>query len=258
MTNNNKKPLILVVNDDGIESKGIKMLSNAMREIGEVYVVAPDSNRSGASHAITLDKEIYINNLNNGLNEYTCSGTPVDCVKLAINKILPRLPDLCVSGINHGANHSINILYSGTAHAAIEASIKGVPSIAFSHLSYSQSADLDQFKNVILNLSMNIIKNKLPIGVTLNVNIPDLPINKINGIRVSQQGDGKWVEDYKLKSSSKLLSYYWITGHFEDKKHEEGCDLWDAKNNYISIVPISTNFTNNSSINILKYLQYDF
>ena len=257
MTKNNK-PLILVVNDDGIHSKGIKVLSDAMREIGDVYVVAPDSNRSGASHAITLDKEIYINNLNNGLNEYTCSGTPVDCVKLAINKILPRLPDLCVSGINHGANHSINILYSGTAHAAIEGSIKGVPSIAFSHLSYSQSVDMSQFKSVILNLSLNVLKNKLPNGVTLNVNFPDLPIARIKGIRVSKQGDGNWIEDYKLKSSNDLVSYYWITGHFEDQKHQEDSDLWAAQNSFISIVPIVPHFTDLSAINSLKYLQYDF
>ena len=254
----NIKPLILVVNDDGIDSMGIRTLIDSMKEVGEVYVVAPDSNRSGASHAITLDKEIYIKKIDKKINEFSCSGTPVDCVKMAINKILPRLPDLCVSGVNHGANHSINILYSGTAHAAIEGTIKGVPSIAFSHVSYDKSLNMNDFKQFIIKISLHVLKAKLPLGVTLNINFPDLPFRQIKGVRICNQGDGHWVEDYKLKKKNNLVAYYWITGHFEDKVHQKKSDLWAAQNGYISIVPIGLDYTDSGSISLFKFLEDDF
>ena len=185
------KPLILVVNDDGIESVGIRVLISVMRSIGDVYVVAPDSNRSGASHSMTLHKEIVIKNIDKQQYEFTCSGTPVDCVKVAFNKILPRKPDLCVSGINHGSNHSINSLYSGTLHAAMEATIQGVSSIAFSHLSYDQKTDLTEFNSFIKRISELLIANKLPREITLNTNFPDVPYNDIKGVRLCNQGKAR-------------------------------------------------------------------
>ena len=252
------KPLILVVNDDGIDSMGIRTLIDSMNDVGDVYVVAPDSNRSGSSHAITLENEIYIKQIDKKLNEFSCSGTPVDCVKMAVNKILPRLPDLCVSGINHGSNHSINILYSGTAHAAMEGTIKGIPSIAFSHVSYDKSLNMNDFKKFITECALNVLKKTLPSGVTLNINFPNLPFKLIKGVKICKQGNGHWVEDYKLKKKNDLVSYYWITGHFEDQEHHKQSDLWAAQNGYISIVPIGLDCTDGNSIDFFKFLEDDF
>ena len=169
---NKNKPLILVVNDDGIDSQGINFLKKIMYQIGDVYVVAPDSNRSAYSHSMTLNDSISIKQLNINLNEFSCSGTPVDCVKLALNKILPRTPDLCVSGINHGSNQSINGLYSGTLHAAMEANIHGVPAISFSHLSYNHIINFTPFTSFIYNISSKVLVDSAE-GVTLNINFPD-------------------------------------------------------------------------------------
>ena len=252
------KPLILVVNDDGIDSNGIKVLSDTMRDIAEVFVVAPESDRSGVSHAMTLDADIYINNVNEEKNEFVCSGTPVDCVKLAVNKILPKLPDLCVSGINHGSNHSINVLYSGTVHGAIEGTIQGIPSISFSHLSYSDNTDLNPFKEVIKKLSIQVISNKPSKGMTLNVNFPDVPFHQIKGLKICKQGDGYWKEDFKFKKHNAKTSYYSITGEFKTREINPGTDSWALANNFISIVPITIDFTAYDRLNVLKYLAYDF
>ena len=193
-----KKPLILVVNDDGITSSGIKLLTAAMHEIGDVFVVAPNVNRSGASHSMTLHEDIFIQKIDKDFNYFICSGTPVDCVKSAINKILPRKPDLCVSGVNHGSNHSINSLYSGTLHGAMEGTIQGIPSISFSHLNYSENIILSPFKNVIKYISLKVLKQGLPPSITLNVNFPNTDFRKIKGVKLCEQGNGVWTENFKL------------------------------------------------------------
>ena len=190
----NKRPIILVTNDDGYLSQGIQFLIRVMREIGEVFVVAPESNKSGMSHAMTLYNDIYIEPVNDNNHDFICSGTPVDCVKVAVNKILPRLPDLCVSGINHGSNHSINALYSGTLHAALEGALQGVKSISFSHLSYEKNIDFTSFHNFIKTLSLNMLANNISNDVVLNVNLPDTMYSNVKGVRVCNQAKGKWIE----------------------------------------------------------------
>jgi len=252
------KPLILVVNDDGFFSPGINFLSSIMHQIGDVYIVAPDSNRSGVSHAMTLDKDIYVERVDPGLNNYICSGTPVDCVKLAVNKILPRLPDLCVSGVNHGSNHSINALYSGTLHGAMEGTIQGIPSISFSHLSYSLDVDLKPFSEVVHKLVIEIINKGFPSGVTLNINFPNILFNQIKGFKICRQAKGTWTETFKLTKTDLLKKYYNITGSFEHEAKDIETDAWALENNYISIVPVSCDTTAYSWFDQLNYLQYDF
>jgi len=252
------KPLILVVNDDGIDAMGIRFLSKVMEDIGEVYVVAPDSNRSGSSHSMTLHKEICVRNIDEEKTQFTCSGTPVDCVKLAFNKILPQKPDLCVSGINHGSNHSVNGLYSGTLHAAMEATIQGVSSISFSHLSYNDKIDFHPFRKIIKRISEKILCNKLPEGITLNINFPDVSYDQIEGLKVCNQGQGLWEEHFQLTSTSTNQHNYLITGKFKDNKKDICSDSWALANNFISIVPVGLNPTKSNSLDKLKYLENAF
>ena len=180
----NKKPLILVTNDDGVTAPGIRTLVSVMKTIGDVVVVAPDSPQSGMGHAITLDSTLHIEKIyveTNGYDAYSCSGTPADCVKIAINEILDRRPDLVVSGINHGSNSSINVIYSGTMSAAIEAGIEGIPAIGFSLLDYSWNANFEHSKSYIKSIAENVLNEGLTEGIVLNVNIPNLEQNKIKG-----------------------------------------------------------------------------
>ena len=251
------RPLILVVNDDGIESHGIAVLSAIMREIGEVFIVAPHSNRSGASHSMTLNKEIYIQQIDSKKNEFICSGTPVDCVKLAMNKILPRVPDLCVSGINHGSNHSINGLYSGTLHGAMEATIQGVSSLSFSHLSYAEDINFKPFKPIIKKLCMSVLNNPLPKGVTLNINFPDLDVDEIKGLKICKQAQGLWKEEFKHVKTQNLKSYYSISGEFTSNIQDVHTDSWALKHNFISIVPVSIDSTS-LLVHELNHLEYEF
>ena len=176
-----KRPLILVTNDDGITAPGIRMLIEVMNTIGDVVVVAPDSPQSGMGHAITINSTLYCTEItvdDGPQKEYQCSGTPADCVKLAIRELLDRKPDLCVSGINHGSNSSINVIYSGTMSAAIEAGIEGVPAIGFSLLDFRWSADFSPLKPFIKKIVNNALAHKIPSDVVLNVNFPLLPKKK--------------------------------------------------------------------------------
>jgi len=252
------KPLILVVNDDGIAAPGIHVLMNIMQSIGIVYVVAPDSNRSGSSHSMTLNQEIFIDNVKSEKNIFICSGTPVDCVKLALNKILPRKPDLCVSGINHGSNHSINGLYSGTLHAAMEGTIHGIPSISFSHLNYNEELNLIPFAPVIKKICEQCVKNKLPKDITLNINFPNIPYEDIKGLKVCAPGEGMWEENFTSTKTINSKNYYLISGQFKYSKNNLLTDSWALNNNFISIVPVSLNSVINSLLDELKYLEYDF
>ncbi len=193
------KPLILVTNDDGITAPGLRALISYMKKIGDVVVVAPDSPQSGMGHAITLDSTLYSKKMKidldeAGIEEYSCSGTPADCVKLALQELLKRKPDICVSGINHGSNSSINVIYSGTMSAAIEAGIEGVPAIGFSLCDYSWNADFSQAGNFIQQIVSEALANKMPKGVVLNVNIPKLTEKYIKGIKICRQAKANWKE----------------------------------------------------------------
>jgi len=237
------KPLILVTNDDGITAPGIRALIEVMNEFGDVCVVAPDSPQSGMGHAITLDSTLHIENLTikDGMQtEYSCSGTPADCVKLAVNEILDRKPDLCVSGINHGSNSAINVLYSGTMSAAIEAGIEGIPSIGFSLVDHSWNADFEPLKKHIRTITKNVLENGLPEGVVLNVNFPKEPIK---GIKVCRQAKANWIEEFDKRTSPQGKEYYWLTGEFVNLDKGQDTDLYALENNYATVVPVQFDLT---------------
>jgi len=241
-----KKPLILVTNDDGITAPGIRALISVMNEIGEVIVVAPDSPQSGMGHAITLDSTIYLDAVTNDQGEqleYRCSGTPADCVKMAVSEILNKKPDLCVSGINHGANSSINVIYSGTMSAAIEAGIEGIPAIGFSLLDFSWDANFEPLKNHIKKITLEVLKNGLPDGIVLNVNFPKLAEKEFKGIKICRQARANWVEEFDKRTNPQGKKYYWLTGKFVNLDQGEDTDVWALENDYISIVPVHFDLT---------------
>ncbi len=243
-----KKPLILVTNDDGITAPGLRALIRFMKQIGEVVVVAPDSPQSGKGHAITLDTALYVKKMKldalNGADlEYSCSGTPADCVKMALQEILDRKPDICVSGINHGSNSSINVVYSGTMSAAIEAGIEGIPAIGFSLCDYSWNADFDQAGKAITNIVSKAISNGIPDNVVLNVNIPKLEETKIKGIKICRQARANWKEKFDKRTNPMGKDYYWLTGEFELLDDGKDTDEWALANGYISVVPTQFDLT---------------
>src|SRR6187549_2770950 len=169
-----EKPVILITNDDGVSAPGIKNLVEAVKDLGKIIVVAPDKPQSGMGHAITIGSPLRLHAVNEfkDIEAYQCSGTPVDCVKLAVDKILHRKPDLCLSGINHGANHSINVIYSGTMSAAVEAAIESIPSIGFSLLDYSIEADFTAAKKYARILVKKMLAKTMDKHMILNVNFP--------------------------------------------------------------------------------------
>ncbi len=247
------KPLILVTNDDGITAPGLRALVRFMSEIGEVVVVAPDSPQSGMGHAITLDntlfsKKITVNMADGAKVEYNCSGTPADCVKLGLQELLARRPDICISGINHGSNSSINVIYSGTMSAAIEAGIEGIPAIGFSLCDYSWKADFEQAKDFIQKIVREAIKNGIPQGVVLNTNIPKLEKRHIKGIKICRQARANWKEKFDKRTSPTGKEYYWLTGEFELLDKGEDTDEWALENGYISVVPTQFDLTAHHSI----------
>lgn len=242
-----KKPLILVTNDDGITAPGIRALIEVMNELGDVIVVAPDSPQSGMGHAITISDTLYCDpvTVKEDLpqKEFRCSGTPADCVKIATQEILHRKPDLCVSGINHGSNSSINVIYSGTMSAAVEAGIEGIPAIGFSLLDYSLTADFEPTKKFVKIITENVLENGLPKGVVLNVNLPKLKEKEIKGIKVCRQAKANWVEEFDKRTNPQGRDYYWLTGKFVNEDKGEDTDEWALANGFVSVVPVQFDLT---------------
>lgn len=241
----NKRPLILVTNDDGITAPGIRKLIDVMKTIGDVVVVAPDSPQSGMGHAITVDSTLTVDKIkgaNGDQTEYKCSGTPADCVKLGIREVLKRKPDLCVSGINHGSNASVNVIYSGTMSAALEAGIEGIPAIGFSLLDYSWEANFDNLENDIKKIALNVLENGLPEGIVLNVNFPKSE-SEFKGIKICRQAKGNWVETFDKRVNPMGKDYYWLSGKFINLDKGEDTDQWALENNYISVVPTQFDLT---------------
>ena len=250
-----EKPLILVTNDDGISAPGIRTLISVMNEIGNVVVVAPDSPQSAMGHAITINStlECHKIKIDDGPQiEYSCSGTPADCVKLGINEILKKKPDLCVSGINHGSNSSINVIYSGTMSAAIEASIEGVPAIGFSLLDYSWKADFSEIKNIIKNITLKSLSNGIPKSTALNVNFPKLKEKAIKGIKICNQANAYWIEKFDKRINPQGREYYWLTGEFINNDKSIESDEWALNNGFVSIVPVKFDLTNHEVIEKIK------
>jgi 5'-nucleotidase len=253
-----KKPLILVTNDDGIAAPGLKALVEVAKEIGEVVVIAPDSPQSAKGHAITISGPIRLNKVEvfEGIESYECSGTPVDSVKLGKYVVLrDREVDLCVSGINHGSNASINIIYSGTVSAAMEASFEGINSIAFSLLDFSWEADFEASKPYIKQIIEYALTHNLPRCKLLNVNIPKLPFPQIKGIRICRQADGRWEEDFLEAVDPRGIPYYWMSGKFNLMDLGEDTDIWALENGYISVVPSGHDLTKHDAIAELKTME---
>lgn len=240
------KPLILISNDDGITANGIKHLVNLVKDFAEVVVVAPDSPQSGMGHAITIGDSLRLDSVQvfEGIESYQVSGTPADCVKIAKHHILhDRRPDLVLSGINHGANSSINVLYSGTMSAAIEGAIEGLPSIGFSLCDYNHDADMNFCNDFILEIIHKALKNGLPKGVALNVNFPVENLEPIKGIKYCRQAKAKWEEEFEERLDPYKRKYYWMAGEFVNQDEGTDTDIWALNNNYVSVVPCQYDLT---------------
>ncbi len=249
------KPLILVSNDDGITSKGIRSLVNIMKEIGEVIVVAPDSPQSGMGHAITIGNTIRLeeNDIFGDIKAYECSGTPADCVKIAKHFVLKdRRPDLVVSGINHGSNTSISVLYSGTMSAAIEASLEGLPAIGFSLCDYSSDADFSHLEEYIKKIALSVLEKGLTRGVALNVNFPPKRNEAIKGIKICRQANATWQEEFDERYDPNGRRYFWMAGNFVNHDKGEDNDEWAIANNYASVVPVQYDMTAHHAITHLN------
>jgi 5'-nucleotidase len=246
-----KKPLILVSNDDGITSKGIRVLISVMKKLGEVVVVAPDSPQSGMGHAITIGEtlRLYEEDIFEDVVAYKSSGTPADCVKLAKHYVLKdRTPDLVVSGINHGSNTSISVLYSGTMSAAIEGALEGLPSIGFSLCDFSSKAEFDHVEEWVEKIARQVLENGIPKGIALNVNFPHKQNEPIQGIKICRQADAKWQEEFKERFDPTGRKYFWMAGNFVNFDKGEDNDEWAIANNYVSIVPCQYDLTAHHAI----------
>lgn len=257
MESNNK--LILVCNDDGVTAPGITALIEVARKFGDVVVVAPDKPQSGMGHAITLNSTLRVNKVREeqGLEVYSCTGTPVDCVKLAVNEVLKRKPDLIVSGINHGSNASINIIYSGTMSAAIEGCLEGIPSIGFSLLDHSIDADFEASAHYAEKVIDQVFENSLPEGICLNVNIPQLHKDDIMGIKVCRQANANWEEEFDERKDPSGARYYWLTGVFKNYDQGTDTDIWALENKFVSVVPVQYDLTSHKALVGIKKWKFD-
>ncbi len=249
-----EKPVILITNDDGITAPGIRSLVEAVKDIGKIVVVAPDKAQSGMGHAITIGQPLRLHKMQlfDGVEAWSCSGTPVDCVKLAVDKVLHRKPDLCLSGINHGANHSINVIYSGTMSAAVEAAIESIPSAGFSLLDYSIDADFSGAKKYARIIVEKMLSTKLEKHTVLNVNVPSKPEVLLKGIKICRQAYAKYVEDFIERKDPHGKHYYWLTGEFVNFDKGKDTDVWALANNYVSVVPVQFDLTHYAMKDKLK------
>jgi 5'-nucleotidase len=249
-----KKPLILVTNDDGIHAPGLRFLIETIRPLGDILIVAPDKPQSAMGHAVTIQVPLrmHMHAEKPGYREYSCNGTPADCVKLAEKVIIRGKPDLIVSGINHGSNASINVLYSGTMAAVIEGAMENVPSIGFSLNDYSPSANFSHCAKIITSVALKVLKSGLPDGVCLNVNIPALNGSPMKGIKVTKQAKAFWNENFDERKDPHKRDYYWLKGEFVNLETDNDNDHWAINNNYVSIVPIQIDLTAYQMIDTIK------
>ena len=247
--------LILITNDDGLHAGGLIALTEVMQEFGKVVVISSIESRSGMSQALTVKMPIRIKLLTETETKriYACSGTPTDGVKIAINQLLERKPDWVVSGINHGANASVSVIYSGTMAAAIEGCLYGIDSVGFSLDNYSAEADFGPASKYVRDIMNSLSRKRLPKGICLNVNIPTCPIQEIKGIRVCRQAKGNWREEFEKRKDPMGKTYYWLTGMFENHEPEStDTDEWALSNDYVSVVPVSIDMTAHGFINDMK------
>ncbi len=246
------KPLIVISNDDGITSKGIAHLVSCMKELGEILVVAPNSPQSGMGHAITINDplKVYRSDIfGPDIEAYECSGTPADCIKLAKNYLLKdRTPDLVVSGINHGSNTSVSVLYSGTMSAAVEAAIEGLPAIGFSLCEYDRDSDFSHTTEWVKMITKEALNKGIPKDVALNVNFPKIDAGPTKGLKICRQAIAKWQENFDERTDPYGRKYLWLTGKFINDDKGEDTDEWAIKHNYVSVVPVSYDMTAHHAI----------
>ncbi len=255
---NKQKPLIFISNDDGVWAPGIKVLVDVAKSFGEVIVVAPDKPQSGQGHAVTIKNPIRLNKVNafEGVESWECTGTPADSVKLAKDTILKgRKVDLVLSGINHGSNASINIIYSGTMSAAMEGALEGINSIGFSVDDFSLNADFSAAKYYAEIIIGKMLESPNGEPVLLNVNVPKLPKEEIKGIKICRQARGKWVEEFSESIDPRGVPYYWLTGKFENlEKDATDTDLWALEHGYVSVVPSCFDLTRHEILEKMDFL----
>ena len=251
----NERPLILITNDDGYRSRGLQALIEAARPFGDVVAVAPVEGQSGMSHALTVKVPIRLEKHaeDTGFVQYICKGTPVDCVKIALNRLVDHHPDLLLTGINHGANSSVSVLYSGTMAAAIEGCMYHIPAIGFSLCDHSPEADFSPYIGKIQSIIQKVMKNGLQRGTCLNVNIPKIPVDDIKGVCICRQTRGYWIEEFEHRIDPNHHEYYWLTGNFFNEEPDaHDTDEWALKNQYISIVPVQVDMTCYQSMDKIK------
>ena len=250
-----KKPLILITNDDGINAPGLRKLISLVKNLGDIIVIASEFPMSGMAHAVTIQNPLRVRLLVDEPNykEYLTTGTPVDNVKLGKHKLAGRLPDLILSGINHGSNAAINIIYSGTMGAALEGLIDGIPSIGFSLDDFSPLADFSHVDKYVISITQQVINEALPKGICLNVNFPMISNEPLKGIKVCRQADARWVEEFEERQDPHGRTYYWLAGRFENGDKRDDTDEKALSNNYVSVVPSHTDFTAHSHIENLNF-----
>src|SRR3954469_22096900 len=240
--------VILITNDDGVTAPGLTALVDAVKDLGKIVVIAPDKAQSGMGHAITIGfplRMVKVNYFGDNIEGYSCSGTPVDCVKLAVDKILHKRPDICLSGVNHGANHSINVIYSGTMSAALEAAIESIPSVGFSLLDYSLDADFSGAKKYARLIVQEILsKRSIDKHLCLNVNFPAVSVDELKGLKICRQAYAKYQEDFAERTDPTGKKYYWLTGEFVNFDKGRDTDVWALNHNYASVVPVQFDLTN--------------
>jgi 5'-nucleotidase len=241
-----ERPVILITNDDGVTAPGILNLVEAVKDLGKIVVVAPDKPQSGMGHAITIGQPLRLHKIHSieNVETWSCTGTPVDCVKLAVDKVLHRKPDICLSGINHGANHSINVIYSGTMSAAVEAAIESIPSVGFSLLDYRIDADFTGAKKFVRIIVSKMLETPLDKHLVLNVNIPAVAPELLKGFKICKQAYAKYEEDFIERNDPHGRHYYWLTGEFVNFDKGKDTDVWALANNYVSVVPVQFDLTN--------------
>lgn len=257
MADKNTKPFIILTNDDGYLAPGLNKLIELVKPLGEILVVAPEKGASGMSHAITMATPMRIELVEKSENItiYKVNGTPADCVKLALNQLTNRKPDLLISGINHGTNSSISVIYSGTMGGALEGCLNGIPSIGLSLDDHSKNADFSASIKFSLPIITEILRNGLPNNTALNINFPKCSESELKGMKVCRQAKGNWQEEYDKRKDPHGGTYYWLTGHFQNLDNgSNDTDIWALSNNYASIVPVNTDFTNHEAIKTLNYL----
>jgi len=247
--------LILLTNDDGLYAAGLRTLLGVMEEFGKVVLISTLESQSGMSQALTVKTPIRVKLLEEDDNHriYACNGTPTDSIKLAVNQLLERYPDWVVAGINHGANASVSVLYSGTMAAALEGCLYGIDSVGFSLNNFSPAADFSVCKKYIRIIMKKLSAKPLPKGVCLNVNIPSADKKAIRGIRICRQSKGNWKEEFEKRKDPMGKTYYWLTGSFQNHEPDaDDTDEWALSNNYVSVVPVSVDMTAHWYIDKLK------